>query len=275
MPQLRIGTSGWQYIHWRGRFYPKELPQKRWLAFYLQHFDTVEINSTFYRMPKETVFDAWHQAAPEGFLFAVKGSRFVTHIRKLQDIGDAVKEFTARASRLREHLGPILWQLPPNLTFSCERLSNLLSALPAGFRYALEVRHPSWVAEEAVAMLRNAGVALCVADTPVTKPRSPGQTGEAATLYPYTEEVTSDFVYVRLHGHKALYASEYSEEELAEWAKKISCWQQNGLDVFVYFDNDANAYAVKNAVRLREMLGQAIGVCSGNRNADGKGEVSA
>jgi uncharacterized protein YecE (DUF72 family) len=264
MPQLRIGTSGWQYLHWRGRFYPEELPQKRWLAFYLQHFDTVEINSTFYHMPKESVFDAWCQAAPEGFLFAVKGSRFVTHIRKLQDIGDAVKEFTTRASRLREHLGPILWQLPPQLTFSCERLGNLLNALPSGFRYALEVRHPSWVAEDAVAMLRNAGVALCVADTPVTKPKSSEQAGEAARLYPYTEEVTSDFVYVRLHGHKALYASEYSEEELAGWAQKIFRWQQKGLDVFVYFDNDANAYAVKNAIRLREMLGQMMGMCAEN-----------
>ena len=250
MPQIRIGTSGWIYRHWRGRFYPETLPQSRWLSHYMTVFDTVEINSSFYHMPKETAFERWREAAPDGFLFAVKGSRYVTHLRKLSGVDDAVRAFVERASLLREHLGPILWQLPAGLHYSRERLEALVGCLPPGRRYVLEVRHPSWLAPEALSLLRDAGIAFCIADTPVVGGDDPNR-----RLFPYAEEVTADFVYVRLHGHLALYASKYTEEELRSWADKIPAWHRAGLDVFIYFDNDANAYAVINARRLAELVG--------------------
>ena len=259
MPLLRIGTSGWQYGHWREVFYAKRLPATQWLAHYFTHFNTVEINSSFYHTPKEEAFDRWREAAPKGFLYAVKGTRYVTHLRKLSGIAEAVAGFVARAARLREHLGPILWQLPPGLHYQAQRLSELLASLPVGYRYALEVRHPTWVADEPLGMLRNAGVAICIADTPARRYLPEGRGARAASpderLYPYTEAVTADLVYVRLHGHKALYGSEYTEAELQDWAAKARRWYNAGLDVFIYFDNDAFGYAVRNALRLKEILG--------------------
>lgn len=258
MAQIRIGTSGWIYRHWRGRFYPEALPQSQWLDCYLKVFDTVEINSSFYHMPKEATFQRWRDAAPEGFLFAVKGSRYVTHLRKLSGVGDAVREFVERASNLREHLGPILWQLPAGLHYSPDRLHALLACLPPGRRYVLEARHPSWLMPEALSLLRSAGVALCVSDSPAVGGDDPNR-----RLFPYAEEVTADFVYVRLHGSLALYASEYTEDELRTWAHKALSWANSGLDVFIYFNNDANAYAVVNARRLIELLGNnSLGGCT-------------
>lgn len=235
---IRIGTSGWNYDHWKGVFYPQKLPKTRWLAHYSSILSTVEVNATFYRDMKPSTFEKWRENTPREFVWAVKANRFITHVKRLQNTTDSLKKFFASVDVLGDKLGVVLFQLPPSLAFDAPIFDSFCSQLPRGKRYTLEARHPSWTAKEALNYLEKNSVAWCISDT--------------AGRYPYLEAVTADFIYIRLHGSTMLYASEYTEEELAAWAEKIRTWNR---DTFVYFDNDFMGYAPRNAQRLRELLG--------------------
>lgn len=243
MSQIWVGTSGWVYQHWRGRFYPPEIPPSKWLSSYVQHFDTVEVNNSFYRLPKRETFERWRGDTPEGFVFAVKGSRFVTHMKKLRDVGDALKRFFASVEGLGEKLAIVLWQLPPNLKADPDRLDNFFRNLPKHCAYAIEFRNASWWQERAVwQVLERHQVAHCI-------PILPGVPKEIS------DKVTAPIVYLRFHGWEGIYSGCFPDEELKWWAEKIRFWQKQGLTVFAYFNNDVNAYAVQNALTLKKLLG--------------------
>ncbi len=235
--KIRIGTSGWTYPHWKDIFYPLTCPKSRWLEYYTKHFDTVELNATFYRLPKAKTFEGWNRRTPDLFLWAVKASKYITHTRRLTEPAEPLERFYSVASALREKLGPILFQLPPSLPFDEERFAGFCECLSPSHRHALEVRHPSWINDRLFAILEAHNMAFCISDT--------------AGRYPFHEAVTADFIYIRLHGSKQLYASDYTETELQTWARKIRKW---GRDTYLYFDNDFEGHAVKNAKRLKEIL---------------------
>ncbi|MBW1999586.1 MAG: DUF72 domain-containing protein [Deltaproteobacteria bacterium] len=236
--EWRVGTSGWNYRHWKGIFYPEEIPQAKWLEYYARHFDTVEVNATFYRLPAPSTFENWYARTPEGFLWSVKGNKYITHTRRLSEPGEPIERLYKGVECLREKLGPILFQLPPSLSFDRSLFESFCKELRPSFQHALEVRHQSWLDDDAFRVMERYNIAFCISDT--------------AGRYPYQEIVTADFIYVRLHGSKKLYASCYTEEELKEWADKIRKW---GKRLFIYFDNDYEGFAVKNAARLKELLG--------------------
>ncbi len=237
-PRIYIGTSGWIYNHWAEVFYPKDCPKGRWLEFYAGHFSTVELNASFYRLPKPKTFENWRQRTPDDFLWAVKASRYITHVKRLREVEEPLERLYGSVEILEEKLGPILFQLPPSLAFHEEVFSRFCQHLKIGRLHALEVRHPSWEHQKAIEILRDHNMALCVSDT--------------AGRYPYIEENTASFFYIRLHGSQQLYASEYSEGELEGYARKIRDWAK---DTYLYFDNDYHGYAVKNARRMKEILG--------------------
>ncbi len=245
-PQARIGTSGWNYRHWSGGvFYPPEMKQQAWLRYYSRFFDTVEVNNTFYRLPDKEVFQKWEQLTPPGFCFSLKVSRFYTHIKHLAQPEISMAAFLENASGMREKLGVFLFQLPPHWGYQPDRLSILLeymsrqTVLPEA-RSAVELRDPTWYNPECLEMLRWHNVALVLADQPGFSAHGP---------------LTADFVFVRRHGPGAMYASQYSEEALQADARTIRGWQEEGRDVWVYFNNDLAGYAVRNALRLKEILG--------------------
>jgi len=286
----RIGISGWRYAPWRGVFYPAGLPQRAELEFASRQVASIEINGSFYSLQPPSAWQQWHAATPDGFVFAVKGPRFITHMKKLLDARVPLANFFASGVlSLRAKLGPILWQLPPNLGFDEQRLDAFLGMLPrdsaaarelAGghdervvksgtwlepspvraLRHAIEVRHPSFVDPRFVALLRRHRVALVVADT--------------AGRWPLLEDVTADFVYVRLHGDVELYASGYGDQALADWARRIDAWRHGGQvadaraasprapakaprrDVYCYFDNDVKVHAPFDALRLAQRLAE-------------------
>lgn len=238
---IRVGCSGWQYRDWRGRLYPEGLPQRRWLAHYASVFDTVEVNATFYRLARPDAVERWVQDTPEGFVFAVKGSRYLTHMKRLLDPGEGLTRFYDSLAPLvsTPRLGPVLWQLPPSFRRDDERLAAWLDALPAG-RHAVELRHPSWFAPEVYGILHAAGAALVLGDDPRRE------------AVPH--EVTAEWSFVRLHyGHRGARGN-YSETELVDWAARVGDLASAG-DVFVYLNNDWEGFAVANARRLRELLG--------------------
>jgi len=234
-----IGTSGWHYDHWRYRFYPEELVKPKWLKFYAGHFTTVELNNSFYRLPSEDAVAAWRNSSPANFTFAVKVSRFITHIKRLKDTEEAVARFISRAKILGEKLGPLLYQLPPNMHRNDERLERFLSILPQGMKHVFEFRHQSWLEETVFEMLRKYNVGFCVFDMP-------------SLSCPLV--ATADFAYIRFHGRTGLYSSCYSDEELAEWAQRLTNLAVNLKEAYVYFNNDAEAFAVRNAITLRDYL---------------------
>jgi uncharacterized protein YecE (DUF72 family) len=269
--RILVGTSGWQYPRWRGDFYPAGLPQARQLAYLAGRLPTVEVNATFYALTRPKACDGWRRQVPPGFVFAIKGSRYLTHMLKLRGFQDALANFFASGIlRLGATLGPILWQLPPQLPFDPERAQPFLAALPrdvAGaerwarrhdarttgraaltaidgrdrpLRHAIEVRHDSWLSPTALALLRAHDVALVAADT--------------AGRHPLSLERTASFAYVRLHGATELYASRYSDAQLGAWAAHARRWARAGDDVYFYFDNDARGHAPHDAVRLARML---------------------
>jgi uncharacterized protein YecE (DUF72 family) len=234
-----IGTSGWHYDHWRSRFYPEKLAKPKWLEFYATNFTTVELNNSFYRLPSEAAFVTWRDSSPANFTFAVKVSRFITHIKRLRDTEEAVEKFITRVQILGEKLGPLLYQLPPNMHRDDERLESFLSILPSGMRHVIEFRHQSWLEESVFKILHKYNIGLCVFDMP-------------SLSCPL--EVTADFAYVRFHGSTGLYWSCYSDEELADWAKRLADLVVNLKSVYIYFNNDAEAFAVRNAMTLRGYL---------------------
>jgi len=237
--RLWIGTSGWVYPHWRGVFYPQELPTSHWLPFYTRHFRTVELNNTFYHLPSEQAFRNWQAAVPTGFRFAVKANRFITHMKKLREAKEPLERFLSRVRLLGARLGPILYQLPPRWHCNLPRLRAFLSLLPGDLIPVFEFRDPSWMNEDVFALLEEHGAALCVISHPTI---------------PCPVRATADVVYIRMHGAQDLYASCYSEEELQWWAEQIRTALSTGHEVYVYFNNDARGYAVQNARRLRELL---------------------
>jgi len=267
MGEIRIGTSGWVYPPWRGVFYPTDLPHKNELRYLAQRLDSVEINGSFYSLQRPSSYLRWAEQTPPDFRFAVKGSRFITHMKRLRDIDDALANFLASGVlALEDKLGPILWQLPPTFRYDPETLAGFFRSLPRGtahaaeiaarhdhrvehpyttvgadrpLRHALEVRHTGFRTPEFTDLLREHGIGLVVAD--------------AAGKFPLIEEVTADFVYVRLHGHDELYVSGYTDESLDMWADKIWHWAENG-DVYAYFDNDAKVMAPRDALALRERV---------------------
>jgi uncharacterized protein YecE (DUF72 family) len=239
MKRVRIGTSGWHYKHWCGPFYDQKLPGSKMLAEYVRHFDTVEINNSFYRLPTVEAFHSWRENTPDNFCFAVKGSRFITHMKKLKDPENALENLIPRAKELKEKLGPILFQLPPKWMLNTDRLEAFLSALPREHRYAIEFREPSWHTQCVYDILHRYNVAFCIFEL----------NGKHSPL-----QVTADWTYVRLHGPGGPYQGSYSNERLSEWAQWITEKQRLLKSVFVYFDNDQAGYAVQNALELKRLL---------------------
>lgn len=241
MARLLVGTSGWTYPSWKGPFYPEDLPSQRYLAFYSGEFPTTEINYSFYHLPKPETYAKWASQVPNNFVFALKASRFITHVKRLVDVEKAWSTFVQNALALGSHLGPILLQFPPS--FRCNRstltdfLKSAQRAAPAShpLRLAFEFRHGSWFGEEVYELLQQHDAALCIADSP---------------RYPRHDRVTTEFVYIRFHGRTELFASEYSERELTEEATRIRRYLRDGLDVYAYFNNDALGHAVQNAKTL-------------------------
>jgi uncharacterized protein YecE (DUF72 family) len=268
---VRIGISGWTYPRWRGTFYPKGLPQRQELRYASERMNSVEINGSFYSLQRRSSFEAWAASVPEDFVFAVKGGRFITHMKKLSGIETPLANFLASGVlALDQKLGPILWQLPPNLGFNADRMDAFFAQLPrsAGsaaeiaahhdqrvpddraltkavhpryrLRHAIEPRHESFRTPEFYRLLRRYKMALVISD-------NPGK-------WPIFTEITTDLMYLRLHGHDQLYVSGYSDHELDEWAAKIRSWTERGCDVYVYFDNDAKVHAPFDAMSLMERL---------------------
>ncbi len=243
MSRIAIGTSGWNYAHWKGLFYLEDLPASEWLEFYSRHFRTVELNVTFYRMPRETTVRRWVSATPEDFIFSVKMNRRITHRHRLSDAEAALKTFLEMIAGFGRKLGVVLIQLPPSLRFDPDRVEGFLRELrreSPRIRYALEPRHRTWLQEEAYAVLRRYEIALCQADS--------------GGRYPTADVVTAPFVYLRFHGPGALYASTYEETQLRAIAERIRAWHAEGLDVYAYFNNDFHGYAVANARTLIECV---------------------
>lgn len=237
--QIFVGTSGWHYDHWQGPFYPEGIQAEDLLPFYAERFATVEVNNTFYQLPEVETLRQWRRSAPTAFTFAVKASRYITHMKKLKDPQEPVANFLARVEELAEKLGPILFQLPPNWRVNTDRLRAFLQHLPDGHRYVFEFRDPSWFGEPVYEVLRDEDAAFCIHDLGGN---------------PSPTVVTSDFIYIRFHGPGEAYQGSYGTQALAGWAGAISTWQRQGQDVFCYFNNDEAGYATQNARALQEML---------------------
>lgn len=249
MANFFIGTSGWIYGHWEGIFYPEKLPSKDKLRYYSKHFKTAEINYSFYHLPRPSTYQNWYSQVPKGFVFAVKASRFITHIKRLDGVKDAWQQFLENALHLKEKLGPILFQFPPSFKATAENIKRLEDFLKfitkyeirntkSKIHYAFEFRHKTWCNEKIYKLLKKYNIAWVIADSP---------------RYPKAEVVTADFVYIRMHGSKILFASKYTKEELKNLAQKIKNWLKNS-DVYCYFNNDAYGYAVQNAKELIKIL---------------------
>jgi len=240
---VHIGTSGWHYPHWKGPFYPENLPASKMLEFYTRHFDTVELNNTFYRLPVESGVRQWRASTPAHFVFAAKGSRFLTHMKKLKDPAPGIEKYFDRIKGLGSKLGPIVWQLPPNWEVNADRLDAFLRALPKRRRFAFELRHPSWHNDEVYSILRRHNGAFCIF--------------EIAGMFSGIE-LTADFTYVRLHGPGGAYQGSYSDEALRRWAAQVREWDRKLREVYLYFDNDQAAYAAENALALRRILARTM-----------------
>ncbi len=240
MAEYYIGTSGWHYEHWRKLFYPEKLVKPKWLEFYAKHFNTVELNNSFYHLPSEKAFMNWRASSSKGFVFAVKVSRFITHIKRLKSMEEPVQNFLTRADLLQDRLGPILYQLPPTMKRNDETLEVFLSILPLQHRHVFEFRHQSWIDDGVFNILKRYNAGLCVFDMP---------------NFTCPVVATADFAYVRFHGSTGLYWSCYSDEELSSWAKKLTELGRNLKAIYIYFNNDAGAYAIQNAKRLAQLLG--------------------
>jgi uncharacterized protein YecE (DUF72 family) len=237
-PRARVGCSGWLYKDWRGRFYPATLPQKAWLSYYAREFDTVEINGTFYRLPGAERFAAWRKTVPAGFLFAVKASRFLTHMKRLREPDEPIRRLFARTHRLDRTSGPTLYQLPTGWKVDVSRLHQFLRALPRRRRHAIEFRDPTWYTEEVYALLARFRVALCLHDM------EGSATGRLAI---------GPFAYVRFHGTPK-YVGRYTARSLEQWANWLDAQLLADRPVFAYFNNTTNGQAVEDAIRLRAAL---------------------
>ena len=234
-----VGTSGWSYQHWRHVFYPEDLSQNKWLEYYCRYFKTVEINNSFYVLPKASAFNSWRIRVPADFVFAVKANRFITHLKKLKGVDDVLESFLTRVKALKSKLGPILFQLPPSLGFDPERLEEFASKLPRGHRLVVEFRNSSWLNQTTFDLLTKHRIGFCIHDLlDVACP----------------EWITSDFAYLRFHGFNEKYGGTYPKKVLERYARLISKMLSDSIDVYVYFNNDAFAYAIKDAMTLAELI---------------------
>ena len=237
--KIYVGTSGWNYKHWKGNFYPEDLKQKEWLKFYSEKLKTVEINNSFYRLPDITTFKMWEKTTPNKFIFSVKGSRYITHMKKLKDPKHSCRKLFTRIKYLKKKPGPVLFQLPPYWKFNKSRFEQFLESLSDEYRYTFEFREKSWWNDDVLELLKQYNSAFCIYEL-------------AGTLAP--KEITADFVYIRLHGPGDKYRGDYTLKDLSGWAGTITAWQRKNNDIYIYFDNDDSGYAAKNALELQEML---------------------
>jgi uncharacterized protein YecE (DUF72 family) len=237
--RVRVGCSGWQYKHWRGDFYPVDVAATRWFEYYAARFDTVEINNSFYRLPEAETFARWRERAPGRFLFAVKASRFLTHMKKLKDPEEPLERLFTRMRSLGRRLGPVLYQLPPGFKLDLGRLEHFLHALPGDARHVIEFRDPSWYADTVSVLLERHRVARCLHD----------MQGSATG-----RERVGPFLYVRYHGASGTYSGGYPADRLARWAEWLQAEREAGVDVFAYFNNDVGGHAPRDAVTLRQLL---------------------
>ena len=236
---IHIGTSGYNYKHWRGPFYPEDLTQKKWLEFYAERFQTLEINNTFYNLPEKKTFEKWRDSVPQHFTFAVKASRYITHMKKLNEPKDALLNLFDHVQVLQDKFGPILFQLPPKWNVNIERLETFMDLLPKEFRYVFEFRDDSWWTEEVYELLSKADATFCLFEL-------------AGQQTP--KELTSDLVYVRLHGPGDAYEGQYDSQTLSGWAGAFTTWRKQNKSIYCYFDNDQNGYAAQDAWKLKEMF---------------------
>ena len=241
MELIHIGTSGWSYKEWANEFYHGVKPREQF-RFYSTHFSTVELNNTFYRLPLLSTVHAWREQAPEAFIFAVKGSRYITHILRLNNLGRALDKFIRRVEPLREKMGPVLWQLPPNFKPDFLRLESFLKRLPGKYSHAVEFRHPDWVTEGTFELLREYNAAFVWV---------------SSMRMPRNFSITADFVYARFHGLSGGPRHDYTAEELEPWAEQIRSCAAAGKKAFAYFNNDLNVRAPKNAEMLLQLCGRA------------------
>lgn len=240
MPSLNIGCSGFLHDHWKEIFYPEDMPKRRWLEYYCTKFTTVELNVTFYGVPDKETFSKWYKETPKGFVFSLKGSKFITHTKKLRACAEPLEVFLSRASGLKEKLGVILWQMPPSLKVDPARLAEFLELLrPYGARNTFEFREDTWISKKVISLMERENASLCMADWPESMNDLP---------------VTSDFVYIRRHGEDGSHATSYSPEKLKTDATRIRKYLRDKKDVFIYFNNDAFGYAPQNALRLKKLL---------------------
>ncbi|MGA2112966.1 MAG: DUF72 domain-containing protein [Anaerolineales bacterium] len=235
---VHVGTSGWVYPHWRGVFYPPSLSQRAWFAHYAMTFRTVEINNSFYRLPSTANFEAWREQAPPAFVYAIKASRFITHIRRLRDVQEPLERFLAAAHALGQALGPVLYQLPPNWHVDLVRFCGFLRLLPSGYTHVVEFRDPSWFTEEVFALMEEKGVVHCLHDYWSAVPPL---------------RLTAPVVYIRMHGDQ-LHAGNYRASVLRTWADRIQGWSLEGRTVHMFFNNDMGGAAIENALAEREMI---------------------
>jgi len=241
--EIRIGCSGWIYRHWRGLFYPEKMAQRLWYAHYAETFDTVELNTSFYHLPKPETFTKWCDQAPAGFRYAVKAPSFITHMKKLKDCAEPVDEFLRRARNLCDTIGPILYQLPPRWGCNVERLEEFVALLPRDLVHVFEFREKSWLCEQVLALLDRSGVSFCAHDMPDLK----------------TERwAAGPIAYVRFHGGVGKYWGRYTDEALLAWTDWIVAEAEAGRDVWCYFNNDIHGHAIHDALTLRGMVGQAL-----------------
>ncbi|MEA2109008.1 MAG: DUF72 domain-containing protein [Pseudomonadota bacterium] len=237
--KIHIGTSGWSYDHWKGPFYPEELPNSQMLGYYSQHLQTVEINNSFYHLPRKSTLKRWRDTVPENFVFTAKASRYITHMKKLKNPEKSLSSFLNHISTLEDKLGPILFQLPPHWHFNAERLENFLRYLSNEFSYAFEFRDKSWLNEHTCELLSRYDVAFCIYEL---------------DGFLSAKKITTNFVYVRLHGPGAPYQGSYDSRTLTDWAEAFSSWSAQGHAIYCYFDNDQSGYAAQNAEFLQSML---------------------
>ena len=241
--KLNIGTSGWSYKHWQEIFYPQSVKPANYLEYYSRFFSCVELNSSFYHLPHAATVKGWIKRTPDAFLICPKLSRYITHQLRLENCSQALENFFERFDLMIGRIGPVLIQLPPGLKFDIALMNDffeLLAPYSQDYKFALEIRHRSWISDTVFQLLLKNNIGFVIADS--------------GSRFPYHEAITADFVYLRLHGHEKLYASDYPENEILKYAEKIKLWLSYEKDVWVFFNNDFSGFAIKNAMRLKELL---------------------
>ncbi len=239
--KIFIGTSGWSYDDWKEKFYPENLKSNDWLNFYADYFNSVEINNSFYQLPSKDTLKGWFKKVPSDFVFSIKASRYITHLKKLKDPKDSLKKFLKRIKYLGHKRGPILFQLPPNWHINTDRLKKFIKLLLKQGKdetYVFEFRDPTWLDKKIKSILKNSSIGFCINDM----------------IDENIDWVTSNLVYIRFHGPNGYYAGKYKDEFLKKWAKKVSKWRQKGKRVFVYFNNDIKAHAIENGGKFKELI---------------------